>query len=166
MGGVLGLAVLPRSPFPDAGHRLGADRGGRGGLAAEFERRLVHDRHCDRDLFFLCASGFGAIYLVYIQKHQLAPMQGAAMVSVFSGLVVVPWFFASPIKSRILETPGPELLLRIFYQCVGAGALFVALLSYIVVRLGRQRFSMIVACVPILALLFGRRIAAGDGISL
>jgi drug/metabolite transporter (DMT)-like permease len=117
------------------------------------------------DLFFLCASGFGAIYLVYLQKHQLAPMQGAAMVSVYSGLVVVPWFFASPIKSRILETPAPELLLQVFYQGIGAGALFVALLSYVVVRMGSQRFSMVVACVPILALLFGRWIA-GDGISL
>jgi drug/metabolite transporter (DMT)-like permease len=117
------------------------------------------------DLFFLCASGFGAIYLVYLQKHQLPPMQGAAMVSVYSGLVVVPWFFASSVKSRILETPAPELLLQIFYQGIGAGALFVALVSFIVVRLGSQRFSIIVACVPILALLFGRWIA-GDGISL
>lgn len=87
------------------------------------------------------------------------------MVSVYSGLVVAPWFFASPIKSRILETPAPELALQIFYQGVGAGALFVALLSYVVVRMGSQRFSMVVACVPILALLFGRWIA-GDGISL
>lgn len=117
------------------------------------------------DLFFLCASAFGAIYLVYIQKRQVPPMQGASMVAVYSGLVVVPWYFLSPVKSRILETPVPELLVQVFYQGIGAGALFVLLISYVVVRIGSQRFSMIVACVPILALLFGRWIA-GDGIGL
>jgi len=116
------------------------------------------------DLFFLCASSFGAIYLVYIQKHQIPPMHGAALIAVYSGLVVVPWFFLSPIQSRIPEAPLPELALQIFYQGVGAGALFVALLSYAVVKMGSQRFSMIVACVPILSLMFGRLIA-GDGIT-
>ncbi|MBT9505741.1 DMT family transporter [Rhodoferax sp.] len=117
------------------------------------------------DLLFLCASAFGAIYLVYIQKNQVPPMQGAAMVAVYSGLVVVPWYMASPLQSRIMDTPVPELIIQVLYQGVGAGALFVALLGFIVVRMGSQRFSMVVACVPILALLFGRWIA-GDGISM
>ncbi len=73
------------------------------------------------DLFFLCASSFGPIYL-----HELA--------------------------------------LQVFYQGVGASALFVALLSYAVVKMGSQRFSMIVICVPILSLMFGRLIV-GDGIT-
>lgn len=116
------------------------------------------------DLFFLCASSFGAIYLVYIQKHQIPPMHGASLIAVYSGLVVVPWFFLSSIQSKIPDAPLPELALQIFYQGVGAGALFVALLSYAVVKMGSQRFSMIVACVPILSLMFGRMIV-GDRIT-
>ncbi|MEO8390281.1 MAG: DMT family transporter [Polaromonas sp.] len=117
------------------------------------------------DLFFLCASAFGAIYLVYIQKHQIEPLQGAALIAVYSGLVVVPWFFLASPLSKIPDAPLPELALQIIYQGVGIGALFFLLLSYAVVRLGSQRFSMIVACVPILSLGFGRWIA-GDKIAL
>ncbi|MGE0496188.1 MAG: DMT family transporter [Ramlibacter sp.] len=116
------------------------------------------------DLLFLCASSFGAIYLVYIHHHQIRPMHGAAMIAVYSGLVVVPWFFMYSTPDRILSAPLPELALQIFYQGVGAGAFFVALLSYAVIKMGSQRFSMIVACVPILSLVFGRQIA-GDGIT-
>lgn len=117
------------------------------------------------DLFFLCASAFGAIYLVYVQKHQVPPLVGAAMVSVYSGLVVVPGFVLSVTPSRLWDAPAAELALQVFYQGIGAGALFVVLLGYAVVRLGSQRFSMIVACVPILSLMFGRWIA-GDGITV
>ncbi len=116
------------------------------------------------ELLFLAASCGGAFYLVYIQHERVPPMRGAAMVAVYSGVAFLPIYFAIPVKSRIPDAPLEELLLQIFYQGFGAGALFVVLLSFAVVRLGSQRFSIMVACVPILALLFGRWIA-GDGIS-
>lgn len=116
------------------------------------------------DLFFLLASTLGAIYLVYIQKHQVPPLQGASLVAVYSGLVFVPWFLLAPVESRILQAPASELVLQIFYQGIGVGVLFVVMLNYVVVRMGSQRFSIIGACVPILALAFGRMIA-GDGIA-
>ena len=117
------------------------------------------------DLFFLLASSLGAIYLVYIQKHRIPPLQGASLVAVYSGLVFVPWFLLSSVESRILQAPVTELLLQILYQGIGVGVLFVVMLNYVVVRMGSQRFSIIGACVPILALVFGR-VIAGDGISL
>jgi drug/metabolite transporter (DMT)-like permease len=117
------------------------------------------------DTFFLLASSLGAIYLVYIQKHQIPPLQGASLVAVYSGLVFVPWFLLSPVESRILQTPATELLFQVLYQGLGVGVLFVVMLNYVVVRMGSQRFSIIGACVPILALVFGR-VIAGDGISI
>lgn len=117
------------------------------------------------DFFFLLASTLGAIYLVYIQKHKVPPLQGASLVAVYSGLVFVPWFLLAPVESKILQAPASELVLQILYQGVGVGALFVVMLNYVVVRMGSQRFSIIGACVPILALMFGR-VIAGDGISI
>lgn len=117
------------------------------------------------DVFFLLASALGAIYLVYIQKHKLPPLQGASLVAVYSGLVFVPWFFLAPVESRILQASASELVLQTLYQGVGVGALFVVLLTYVVARMGSQRFSIIGACVPILAIMFGR-VIAGDGISI
>lgn len=117
------------------------------------------------DFFFLLASTLGAIYLVYIQKHQVPPLQGASLVAVYSAMVYVPWFFFASVESRILQASAAELVLQTLYQGVGVGVLFVVMLNFVVVRLGSQRFSIIGACVPIFALLFGRAIA-GDGISL
>lgn len=117
------------------------------------------------DLFFLLASTFGAIYLVYIQRHRIPPLQGGSLVAVYSGLVFVPWFLLSPVESRILQAPASELVFQILYQGVGIGAVFVVMLNFVVVRMGSQRFSIIGACVPVLALMFGRLIA-GDGISM
>lgn len=91
-------------------------------------------------------------------------MHGASLIAVYSGLVVVPWFFLSSIQSRIPDAPLRELALQVFYQGVCIGAMFVALLSYAVINMGSQRFSLIVAVVPILSLMFGHRIV-GDGIT-
>lgn len=115
------------------------------------------------DALFLCASAFGAVYLVYIQRNQIDPLHGAALIAVYSGLVYLPWYFATSDPSRFMATPLPELAVQVFYQGFAVGGLFILLIGYAVVRMGSQRFSMIVAFVPVLSLLFGR-VIAGDAI--
>lgn len=117
------------------------------------------------DVFFLAASCMGAVYLVYIQKNRTPPILGAALIAVYSALVTIPWYLFAYNESRILVAPLWEVFLQMIYQGLGVGALFLLLLNYVVVRLGSQRFSIMGACVPVLALLFGKWIA-GDGISL
>lgn len=117
------------------------------------------------DIFFLAASCLGAVYLVYIQKNRTPPVLGAALIAVYSALVAIPWYLLAYNESKILVAPVWEVVLQMIYQGLGVGALFLLLLNYVVVRLGSQRFSIMGACVPVLALLFGKWIA-GDGISL
>jgi drug/metabolite transporter (DMT)-like permease len=117
------------------------------------------------DLLFLTASGFGAAYMIYIQRTGLSPLFGAAMVSVYSGLIVVPYFFWTQNKSQLLQAPAIELAVQIIYQSVCVGGLFVAAIGFMVSRLGSQKFSLSIAFVPILSLCFGKLIA-GDEIRL
>lgn len=117
------------------------------------------------DALFISASASGAFYITYIQKHQIPPLKGASLVAVYSGIVFLPFFLFTPIESKFLEAPIRELILQVIYQGVVAGALLVVLIGFCVVRLGAQRFTMLVSCVPVLGLLFGRLIV-GDGITM
>jgi drug/metabolite transporter (DMT)-like permease len=117
------------------------------------------------DLFFLLSSALAGIYLTYVQRNNVPTLQGAALVAVYSGIVYVPWFLWAPVESRLAIAPWSEIIWQSVYQGAGVGALFIVMLNFVVLRLGGQRFSILGASVPVLALLFGRWIA-GDGISL
>jgi drug/metabolite transporter (DMT)-like permease len=116
------------------------------------------------DVFFLISSSLAGVYLTYVQRHGIPLLQGASLVAVYSGIVYVPWFLLAPVESRLAIAPWPEILWQSLYQGVGVGAAFLLLLNYSVLRIGGQRFAIIGASVPVLALLFGRWIA-DDGIS-
>jgi len=117
------------------------------------------------DLFFLLSSSLAGIYITYVQRHNVPTLHGAALVGVYSGLVYMPWFLLAPVETRFAAAPWSEILWQSLYQGVGIGALFLLMINFVVLRIGGQRFAIIGASVPILALLFGRWIA-GDGISV
>jgi drug/metabolite transporter (DMT)-like permease len=117
------------------------------------------------DLLFLASSSLAGVYLTYMQKNDVPTLHGASLVAVYSALVVVPWFLLAPVESRFAAAPWFEIAWQALFQGVGAGALFIVMLNYVVLRIGGQRFAILGASVPVLALLFGRWIA-GDGISL
>lgn len=127
---------------------------------ARFEVRMLLG-----DVLFLVSSSLAGIYLTYMQKNGVPTLHGASLVAVYSALVVVPWFVLVPVQSRFAEASWFEIAWQVLFQGVGAGALFIVMLNYVVLRIGGQRFAILGASVPVLALLFGRWIA-GDGISL
>lgn len=114
------------------------------------------------DLLFLLSSCMAAIYLVYVQKHAIDPMQGAALVAVYSGVAGGMLLLAWPAPSGLWVAPASELLVQATFQGVGVGACSVLFATFAVLRLGSQRFSVFVAAIPVLSLLLGW-IIVGDG---
>jgi drug/metabolite transporter (DMT)-like permease len=128
--------------------------------AADFAPRMLLG-----DLFFLLSSALAGVYLTYVQRHQVPALQAGALVAVYSAVVYLPWFVIAPVQSGLALASWTEIFWQSLYQGLGVGALFTVMINFVVLRLGGQRFSILAASVPVLALLFGRWIA-GDGISV
>src|SRR4030095_3408747 len=56
------------------------------GLVGYSSWSVFQSRMLIGDVFFLLSSCLASLYLVYIQQHVVDPMQGAALVAVFSGI--------------------------------------------------------------------------------
>lgn len=135
-------------------------------LLVSASNALFNSKALIGDLFFLCGSALGAIYLVYISKHKLSPMQCVALISFYSAVVALPYFlFAGAAELKIFVAPAKELVLQIIYQGIIVGGAMMAINAYVMVRVGSQRFTIMCASVPALGLVFGRLIA-GDGVTL
>lgn len=115
------------------------------------------------DLFFLLSSALAAAYLVYVQQHEVDPMQAAALVAVYSGIVGAGLLLAWPAPSALWTAPASELLVQAAFQGVGMGACAVLFASYAALQLGSQRFAVFVAAIPVLSLVLGWMIV-GDGV--
>lgn len=115
------------------------------------------------DLFFLLASCLASAYLVYVQQHEVDPMQGAALVAVYSGIAGGLLLLASPAPSALWTAPTSELLIQAAFQGVGVGACSVLFASYAALHLGSQRFAVFIAAIPVLSLVLGWMIV-GDSI--
>jgi drug/metabolite transporter (DMT)-like permease len=114
------------------------------------------------DLLFLLSSCLAAAYLVYVQQHAVDPMQAAALVAVYSGIVGGLLLLTWPTPSAIWTAPAAEVLVQAAFQGVGMGACAVLFASYATLRLGSQRFAIFIAAVPVLSLFFGRAIVGDD----
>lgn len=115
------------------------------------------------DLFFLLSSCLASAYLVYVQQHEVDPMQGTALVAVYSGIVGALLLAAWPAPSALWTAPASELLFQAVFQGVGIGACSVLFASYAALRLGSQRLAVFIAAIPVLSLILGWMIV-GDGI--
>lgn len=116
------------------------------------------------DLLFLLSSGLAAGYLVYVQQHEVDPMQATALVAVYSGVVGTVLLLLWPTPSALWTASTSEVLLQAAFQGLGMGAGAVLLASYATRGLGSQRFAVFLAAIPVLSLFFGR-VIAGDGIA-
>lgn len=125
---------------------------------ADWESRMVIG-----DLFFLLSSCLASAYLVYVQQYKLDPMQGAALVAVYSGIVGIVLLVAWPAPSALWTAPTAELIGQAVFQGVGMGACSVLFASYATRRLGSQRFAVFLAAIPALSLVLGW-VIVGDGI--
>lgn len=106
------------------------------------------------DALFLAASALGALYVLQLRKWGIGALQGAAIVTLYSALIVVPWHVWS--GSNALWQVGPyELLWQVLWQGVLIGCVALVALNHAIARLGPERSIAVVALVPALSALLG-----------
>ena len=104
------------------------------------------------DGMFLAASALGALYVLHLRTWGIGAMQGAAIVSLYSAMLVVPWYFWTASASLLRFSPG-ELLWQTMWQGVLIGCIALVALNHSITRLGAGRSSALVAMVPVLTAL-------------
>ena len=113
------------------------------------------------DAMFLAASALGALYVLQLRSWGTDALQSAAIVTVYSALVVVPWHLWSASAGLWQGAPA-ELLWQVLWQGVLIGCIALVALNHAIARLGPERASAMVALVPalgaVLAILFLREI--------
>lgn len=106
------------------------------------------------DAMFLAASALGALYVLQLRSWGVNAIQGAAIVSLYSALIVVPWYLWSGPAPMWRVAP-LELLWQVLWQGVLIGCVAFIALNHAISRLGAERSSALVALVPILAAVLG-----------
>ena len=102
------------------------------------------------DAMFLAASALGALYVLQLRTWGVNAIQGAAIVSLYSALIVIPWYVCSAPAPMWRVTP-LELAWQILWQGVLIGCVAFVALNHAISRLGAERSSAMVALVPVLA---------------
>jgi drug/metabolite transporter (DMT)-like permease len=106
------------------------------------------------DAMFLAASALGALYVLQLRKWGIGAVEGAAIVALYSAVVVVPWHLLS--AAHTLRSVAPlELLWQILWQGVLIGCVALIALNHAIAQLGSARSSALVAVVPVLSALLG-----------
>jgi drug/metabolite transporter (DMT)-like permease len=101
------------------------------------------------DAMFLAASALGAVYVLQLRKWGVGALQAAAIVSVYSAMVVVPWHLWSA-PEPLWRFPPLELLWQTLWQGVLIGCVSLVALNHAIARLGAERASSLIALVPAL----------------
>jgi len=113
------------------------------------------------DAMFLAASALGALYVLQLRRWGVGAIPAAAIVTVYSALVVVPWHLWFSGESLLHAAP-LELLWQTLWQGVLIGCVALVALNHAITRLGAERSSAFIALVPvlsaILALVFLREV--------
>jgi len=102
------------------------------------------------DAMFLAASALAALYVLQLRNWGLSAIQAAAIVTVYSAAVVVPWYLWSSSEPLWRVTPR-ELVWQIVWQGVLTACVSLVALNHAVSRLGAERTSALVALVPVLS---------------
>ena len=109
------------------------------------------------DAMFVAASALGSLYVLQLRNWGIGAIQGAAIVTLYSALIVIPWHLWSA-SSTLWQVAPSELLWQVFWQGVLNGCIALVALNHAIARLGPERASALVALVPalsaVLALLF------------
>jgi drug/metabolite transporter (DMT)-like permease len=106
------------------------------------------------DAMFVAASALGALYVLQLRNWGISAIQGAGIVTLYSALVVVPWYLWS--ASGVFWQVAPlELLWQVLWQGVLIGCIALIALNHAITRLGPERSSALVALVPALGAILG-----------
>lgn len=101
------------------------------------------------DAMFLAASALGALYVLQLRSWGVSAIQGSAIVTLYSALVVVPWYlWSSP--APLWRAAPLELLWQVLWQGVLIGCLAFIAFNHAIAKLGAERSSAMVALVPVL----------------
>jgi drug/metabolite transporter (DMT)-like permease len=106
------------------------------------------------DAMFLAASALGALYVLQMRNWGIGAIQGAAIVTLYSALVVVPWHLWSA-SGALWQVAPSELLWQVLWQGVLIGCIALVALNHAIARLGPERSSALVALVPVLSAVLG-----------
>ena len=102
---------------------------------------------------FLGASALAAMYVLQLRRWGIGAMQGAAIVSLYSALLVVPCYWYLP--GTLARIAPAELLWQILWQGLLIGCIAVVALNHAISRLGAERSSALIAMVPVLTAALG-----------
>jgi len=105
------------------------------------------------DAMFLAASILGAAYLVYLQQHRFDAVLGAALVSAYSAVILLPWYLLAA-HSNLAAAPIAELAWQVLFQGLLMGCGVFLAVNYAVLALGSQTAGVLFALVPALGLVF------------
>jgi len=100
------------------------------------------------DAMFLAASALAALYVLQLRRWGIDAMQGAALVSLYSAFLVVPYYLWAP--GTLARVAPAELLWQVLWQGVLIGCVALIALNHAIARLGAGRASALVALVPVL----------------
>lgn len=106
------------------------------------------------DILFIGAGMLGSVYLLRMRRSGLSALQGAALLSVYSMLLYVPffvWLFWE--SSKLAQIPTSDLLFQGFYQGVLMGALTIFSLGRSTMLLGAPAAAMSLALLPVASFL-------------
>jgi drug/metabolite transporter (DMT)-like permease len=101
------------------------------------------------DAMFLAASALGALYVLHLRRWRIGALQGAAIVSLYSAAVVVPYYLWSA-PGALARLAAADLLWQVLWQGVLFGCVALIALNHAISRLGAERTSALVALVPVL----------------
>lgn len=104
------------------------------------------------DAMFLAASALGALYVLQLRSWGVGAVPAAAIVSLYSALVVVPWHLCCAERSLLGVAP-IDLLWQTLWQGLLIGCISLVALNRAIEKLGAERSSALVAFVPALTAL-------------
>jgi drug/metabolite transporter (DMT)-like permease len=150
---VLGFLVFSRRP--SVRMVLGAALSGAGAVTlAAWSASLADPVALTGDVMFLAASALGSLYVLQLRSWGIGAIPGAAIVTLYSALVVVAWHLwpGSGAFSRVAPL---ELLWQVLWQGVLIGCIALVAFNHAIARLGPERASAVIALVPALSAVLG-----------
>ena len=114
----------------------------------------IHLDYWKGDILFVCAGMLGSVYLLRMRRSGLSALQGAALLSVYSLLIYLPFFVIfSWGSSKLTQILVSDLLFQGFYQGVLMGALTIFSLGRSTMLIGAPATAMSLAQLPVASFL-------------
>ena len=102
------------------------------------------------DAMFLAASALGALYVLQLRNWEVGAIEGAAIVSLYSAMIVVPWHLWSAPEPLWRLSPF-DLLWQTLWQGILIGCVALVALNQAIAKLGAERSTALAALVPVVS---------------